>query len=59
MGLGDRPRMARDDARGLSRDPRTEEDAMEWVDRLAEELHLGALSAHEKEHLLSASRDRL
>jgi Domain of unknown function (DUF6457) len=30
---------------------------MEWVDRLAEELHLDALSAHEKEHLLSASRE--
>jgi uncharacterized protein DUF6457 len=30
---------------------------MEWVDRLAAELHLDALSAHEKEHLLSASRE--
>ena len=30
---------------------------MEWVDRLAAELHLEALSAHEKEHLLSASRE--
>lgn len=30
---------------------------MEWVDGLAAELHLEALSAHEKEHLLSASRE--
>lgn len=30
---------------------------MEWVDRLAAELHLDALSAHEKEHLLSVSRE--
>jgi hypothetical protein len=30
---------------------------MEWVDRLAADLHLDALSAHEKEHLLSASRE--
>jgi hypothetical protein len=30
---------------------------MEWVDRLAAELHLEALSGHEKEHLLSASRE--
>jgi hypothetical protein len=30
---------------------------MEWVDRLAAELHLDALSAHENEHLLSASRE--
>ncbi len=30
---------------------------MEWVDRLAAELHLEALSVHEKEHLLSASRE--
>ena len=29
---------------------------MEWVDRLAAELHLEALSAHENEHLLTASR---
>ncbi|MBA3363847.1 MAG: molybdopterin-guanine dinucleotide biosynthesis protein MobA, partial [Actinobacteria bacterium] len=30
---------------------------MEWVDRLAAELHLEALSAHENEHLLTASRE--
>ena len=30
---------------------------MDWVDRLAAELHLDALSAHENEHLLSASRE--
>jgi hypothetical protein len=30
---------------------------MEWVDRLAAELQLDPLSAHENEHLLSASRE--
>jgi hypothetical protein len=30
---------------------------MEWVDRLAAELSLEHLSPHEKEHLLSASRE--
>jgi hypothetical protein len=30
---------------------------MEWVDRLAAELHLDALSKHERDHLLSASRE--
>jgi Domain of unknown function (DUF6457) len=30
---------------------------MEWVDRLAAELSLDHLSPHEKEHLLSASRE--
>lgn len=30
---------------------------MEWVDRLASDLHLDALSAHEREHVLSASRE--
>ena len=30
---------------------------MEWVDRLAAELHLEALSKHERDHLLSASRE--
>ena len=30
---------------------------MDWVDRLAVELHLEALSAHENEHLLSVSRE--
>jgi hypothetical protein len=30
---------------------------MEWVDRLAAELQLDALSAHENEHVLSASRE--
>jgi hypothetical protein len=30
---------------------------MDWVDRLAADLHLDALSAHEKEHVLSASRE--
>jgi hypothetical protein len=30
---------------------------MDWVDRLAVDLHLEALSPHEKEHLLSASRE--
>jgi len=30
---------------------------MEWVDRLATELGLEALSAHERDHLLSASRE--
>jgi hypothetical protein len=30
---------------------------MEWVDRLAGELRLEALSAHEKDHLLTASRE--
>ncbi|MGH2681562.1 MAG: DUF6457 domain-containing protein [Actinomycetota bacterium] len=30
---------------------------MEWVDGLAEDLHLDALSAHENQHLLSASRE--
>jgi hypothetical protein len=30
---------------------------MDWVDRLAAELHLDALSAHENEHLLTASRE--
>lgn len=30
---------------------------MDWVDSLAAELHLEALSAHEREHLLSASRE--
>ena len=30
---------------------------MDWVDRLAAELHLEALSAHENEHLLTASRE--
>jgi Domain of unknown function (DUF6457) len=30
---------------------------LDWVDRLAADLHLDALSAHEKEHLLSASRE--
>ena len=30
---------------------------MEWVDGLATDLHLKALSAHENEHLLTASRE--
>jgi hypothetical protein len=30
---------------------------MKWIDGLAAELHLDALSAHENEHLLSASRE--
>ena len=30
---------------------------MEWVDGLATDLHLKALSAHEHEHLLTASRE--
>jgi hypothetical protein len=30
---------------------------MEWVDRLAAELQLDPLSAHETEHLLTASRE--
>jgi hypothetical protein len=30
---------------------------MEWVDRLAAELQLDALSVHENEHLLSAARE--
>jgi hypothetical protein len=30
---------------------------MEWVDRLAAELSLDHLSPHEKEHLLSVSRE--
>jgi len=30
---------------------------MEWVDRLAAELHLEPLSAHENEHLLTSSRE--
>ena len=30
---------------------------MEWVDRLAAELHLEALSTHERDHLLTASRE--
>ena len=30
---------------------------MEWVDRLAAELHLEALSTHERDHLLEASRE--
>ena len=30
---------------------------MDWVDRLAVELHLETLSAHENEHLLSVSRE--
>ena len=30
---------------------------MEWVDRLAAELSLDALSPHEKDHLLTASRE--
>jgi hypothetical protein len=30
---------------------------MDWVDSLAADLDLAALSAHEKEHLLSASRE--
>lgn len=30
---------------------------MEWVDRLAAELRLDPLSAHENEHLLTASRE--
>ena len=30
---------------------------MEWVDRLAAELQLAALSPHENEHLLKASRE--
>jgi hypothetical protein len=30
---------------------------MEWVDRLAAELSLEALSSHERDHLLSASRE--
>jgi hypothetical protein len=30
---------------------------MEWVDALAAELHLDALSAHENDHVLSASRE--
>lgn len=30
---------------------------MEWVDRLAAELSLDVLSPHEKDHLLTASRE--
>jgi len=30
---------------------------MEWVNTLAADLHLDALSAHENDHLLSASRE--
>jgi hypothetical protein len=30
---------------------------MEWVNSLATDLHLEVLSAHENEHLLSASRE--
>jgi Domain of unknown function (DUF6457) len=30
---------------------------VDWVDRLASELHLDALSKHERDHLLSASRE--
>jgi uncharacterized protein DUF6457 len=30
---------------------------MEWVDRLAAELQLDPLSAHENEHVLNASRE--
>ncbi|HZN42918.1 MAG TPA: DUF6457 domain-containing protein [Actinomycetota bacterium] len=30
---------------------------MEWVDRLAAELHVEALSTHERDHLLEASRE--
>jgi hypothetical protein len=30
---------------------------MDWVDRLASELRLDALSAHERNHLLSAARE--
>jgi hypothetical protein len=30
---------------------------MEWVDGLAADLHIDALSAHENDHVLSASRE--